>query len=45
MVFFVSKAKLGYIFEEIGIENVGIFYDHFEYCMDIWYILGQFDIF
>jgi hypothetical protein len=26
-------------------ENVGMFYDHLEYFMDVWYILWAFGIF
>jgi hypothetical protein len=31
--------------ESLGIENVGIFYDNFQYDNAIWYILWPFGIF
>jgi hypothetical protein len=32
------QTELGYILECLGMENVGIFYDHFEYFIAIWFI-------
>jgi hypothetical protein len=31
-----QKYQFGYILEGLGMENVGIFYDHLEYFTDIW---------
>jgi hypothetical protein len=39
-----QKSKFGCILEGFGMENVVIFYDHFEYITAISYILLQFGI-
>jgi hypothetical protein len=41
MVYFHTKQKsqLGYIFEGLGMEHVGMFYGHLEYFTAIWYML------
>jgi hypothetical protein len=45
MVCFRTKnPKYGYILEGLWMVNVGLFYDHLEYCMAIWYNLWSFDI-
>jgi hypothetical protein len=43
-LFSYQKSKFGYIYEGLGMENNGIFYDHFVYITAIWYILWQFAI-
>jgi hypothetical protein len=37
--------QFGYILEDFGMENVGLFYDHLEYLMAIWYNFWPFGIF
>jgi hypothetical protein len=42
-----QKSHFGYILEALGMENVFIFYDHFDHFMiilAIWYNLRQFGI-
>jgi hypothetical protein len=39
-----QKPQFGLILEGLGVENVGIFYDHLEYFMAIWYNLWPFCI-
>jgi hypothetical protein len=39
-----QKYQFGYILEDLGMENVGLFYDHLEYFTAIWYISLQFGI-
>jgi hypothetical protein len=34
-----QKSQFWYILERLGMENVGIVYDHLEYFTAIWYIL------
>jgi hypothetical protein len=43
-IFSNQKSNFGYIFVGLGMEKVGIFYDHFEYFTAIWYILWPFGI-
>jgi hypothetical protein len=43
-LFLYQKSQFGYISECIGMENVGIFYNHFEYFAAIWYNLWPFSI-
>jgi hypothetical protein len=48
-VFFsYQKCQFGFmqvrILEVLGMENIGIFYDHWEYWSAIWYISMQFGI-
>jgi hypothetical protein len=38
-LFSFQKSQFGFNIEGLGMENVGIFYDHFEYFAAIWYIL------
>jgi hypothetical protein len=49
MYFHAKKSNLGifrrYILEGLGLENVGIFYGHLEYIIDVWNILWHFGIF
>jgi hypothetical protein len=40
-----QKSRFGKNFEGLGMENVGMFYDHLEYFTAIWYNLGPFGIF
>jgi hypothetical protein len=42
---FSNQKKFGQILEYLGMEDVGIFYDHLEYFTAIWYILRPFGIF
>jgi hypothetical protein len=37
-----QKIQFGNILEGIGMKNVGIFYDYWEYFTAIWYVLWQF---
>jgi hypothetical protein len=39
-----QKFQFGEILECLGMENVGIFYDHLEYFPSIWYNLWLFDM-
>jgi hypothetical protein len=41
MVYFHTKYPklIKYILESLGMENVGMFYGHLEYCKAIWYML------
>jgi hypothetical protein len=39
-----KKSQFGYIWEGLGMENVGVYYDHLEYFAAIWYNLWPFDI-
>jgi hypothetical protein len=39
-LFSTQKSEFGFL----GMEKVGIFYDHLEYFTVIWYILGPFGI-
>jgi hypothetical protein len=32
-----QKSHLGLIFEGLAMEDFGIFYDHLEYLMVVWY--------
>jgi hypothetical protein len=41
-LFYYQKSQFGYILEGLGMENVGIFYDHLEYIMAFWYNLWRF---
>jgi hypothetical protein len=43
-LFLYQKSQLGYILEGLGIDNVGIFYDHLEYFTAVRYNLWQFGI-
>jgi hypothetical protein len=38
-IFSYQKSRFGYIWEGLGMENVGIFYVHLEYLTAVWYIL------
>jgi hypothetical protein len=40
-----QKSQFGYILERLGMDNVGIFYEHLEYFTAIWYSLWSFGIF
>jgi hypothetical protein len=42
--FLYQKSQFGYIMGGLGTENVGMFYDHFEYFTAICYMLWQFGI-
>jgi hypothetical protein len=45
MVYFETKyTNLIKILENLGMENVGIFYDHLEYFTALWYNLWPFGI-
>jgi hypothetical protein len=45
MVYFqTKKSHFWSILEGLGIENVGIFYDHLEYFTAIWYNLWPFGV-
>jgi hypothetical protein len=35
--FSYQKSKFGKILESLGMENVGIFWGHLEYCSHTWY--------
>jgi hypothetical protein len=41
---FIPKIQIWVYLEGPGMETVGIFYDHSEYFMAIWYILWPFVI-
>jgi hypothetical protein len=43
-LFSYQKSQFGYILDGLGMEIVGIFYEHFEYYMRIWYILRHIGI-
>jgi hypothetical protein len=43
-LFSYQKTQFGYILEGLGMETVGIFYEHLEYFSAIWYIFLQFGI-
>jgi hypothetical protein len=43
-VFSNQKYKLGFILKGLGMQNVGIFYGHLEYCSAIWNIVRPFGI-
>jgi hypothetical protein len=38
-LFSLQKSQFEFNIEGLGMENVDIFYDHFEYFAAIWYIL------
>jgi hypothetical protein len=40
-----QKLESGHILESLAMQDVGVFYGHLVYFMDIWYILQLFDIF
>jgi hypothetical protein len=39
-----QKSQFGQILEGFGMENVGLFFDHLEYFMAIWYNLWPFGL-
>jgi hypothetical protein len=41
-IFSDQKSPFGRILEGPGMENVGIFYGHFEYLTALWYIVWPF---
>jgi hypothetical protein len=43
-LFSYQKSQFWYILEGLGLQNVDIFYDHWEYFSAIWLILWQFII-
>jgi hypothetical protein len=44
-IFSYKKFRFGHIFEDLGMENVGTFYGHFEYFTAFWCFLKSFAIF
>jgi hypothetical protein len=44
-IFSNQKSQIGYILEDLAIEDVGIRYCHFVYFMAKWYILWPFGTF
>jgi hypothetical protein len=43
-LFSYQKSKFGNILEGLGMEKIGVFYDHLEYFTAIWYNLLPFGI-